>query len=829
MNKNELAHAKRIGRMVLGSSLLVLAATCVTAIACVLIFSFVQSTALKAAFAVLLLLLFAGLLYFYNTRIGKRLKNIIKAFIEKNTYYETILDAVPFPIHVTDNDMKWVYMNKHFEQLLKEGGLITDRESAYGLPCCTASASICSTEACGIRQLMETGKAETYFDWLDMKCKQDTSAIKDTFGHSIGYVEVVTDLTSILKVNEYTKKEVARLSEDLDRIANGDLNINLNVQEADRYTQEVHGDFQKINDSIASVRDSLAAMSAEADKLAQAGLDGELDVRGDASRLNGIYAKIVNGVNETFESIKAPLDVASAFISNLAKGDMQNDIENHYRGYYALLADNLNEVHHSLAFLLAEADKLAKAGRDGNLEVRGDESSQKGFYAGIISGVNSTLDAVVAPLKESARVLGGFAYNDYASEMSKEYHGAYLDLASSVNLVRSRLLSVQDALVKLGKGDLSRLEEFRSIGRRSENDHIMPAMISAYQTIQELINEADRLAEAAYEGDLNVRGNSSQFSGGYCGIIDGMNRTMEAVSAPIEEASAVLQELAKGNLSVAMSGEYRGGYNRIKDGMNTAVSSFRTLLAEISDAAQQVAAGSRQVAEGSQTMSQGATEQASAIEELTSTITDISVKTRQNATNATQVSSLASTTQTEAQQGTQKMNEMLAAMQAISESASNISKINRVIDDIAFQTNILSLNASVEAAHAGQYGKSFAVVADEIRSLSAKSAKAAKETTALIENSIDKVDDGTKIANETAESLAKISESFKKVSSLVETIAAASNEQATAVAQIDQGLSQVSTVIQTNSATAEESAASSEELSGQAKILSESIGQFRLK
>ncbi|MBC3803219.1 HAMP domain-containing protein [Acetobacterium fimetarium] len=253
------------------------------------------------------------------------------------------------------------------------------------------------------------------------------------------------------------------------------------------------------------------------------------------------------------------------------------------------------------------------------------------------------------------------------------------------------------------------------------------------------------------------------------------------------------------------------------------------VMTSIDSAAIQVAAGSKQIADSSMGLSQGATEQASSIEQLTASIEEISSQTKLNANNASEASELAESTKEDALQGNSEMKLMLQSMEEINESSNNISKIIKVIEEIAFQTNILALNAAVEAARARQHGKGFAVVAEEVRNLAARSADAAKETTAMIEGSIKKVDHGTQIATKTAAALNKIVGDVTKVSDIVGEIATASNEQAIGISQINQGIMQVSEVVQMNTATSEESAAASEELSSQAELLREQAERFNLK
>ncbi|WP_373481926.1 methyl-accepting chemotaxis protein [Acetobacterium sp.] len=301
------------------------------------------------------------------------------------------------------------------------------------------------------------------------------------------------------------------------------------------------------------------------------------------------------------------------------------------------------------------------------------------------------------------------------------------------------------------------------------------------------------------------------------------------ISKPLRRMVDSAEEIANGNLDVDVKIDSRDEVGELGLAFVKMTNHINEIMTNIDSAAEQVAAGSKQIADSSMGLSQGATEQASSIEQLTASIEEISSQTRLNADNASEANELAEVTRTNAVQGNNEMKRMLESMEEINESSTNISKIIKVIDEIAFQTNILALNAAVEAARARQHGKGFAVVAEEVRNLAARSADAAKETTRMIEGSIKKVDDGTKIATTTAAALNKIVDDVAKVSGIVGNIASASNEQAIGISQINQGIMQVSEVVQMNSATSEESAAASEELSSQAELLREQAARFVLK
>ena len=309
-----------------------------------------------------------------------------------------------------------------------------------------------------------------------------------------------------------------------------------------------------------------------------------------------------------------------------------------------------------------------------------------------------------------------------------------------------------------------------------------------------------------------------------------LRKSQSILGGVIEDECDLLSRMASGNFNVKTrdDGLYVGDLSAILLSLRSIKQKLSSTMVQIHQAAEEVSSGSDQVSSGAQALSQGATEQASSVQELAATITEISDQIRQNAESAHQASEQASQVGDKILESNKQMQEMTAAMGEISQRSQEIGKIIKTIEDIAFQTNILALNAAVEAARAGAAGKGFAVVADEVRNLASKSADASKSTSALIEGSVKAVENGTRIATETAKDLVEVVEGAQEIVSTINLIAEASKQQSEAVAQVTQGVDQISSVIQTNSATAEQSAAASEELAGQSTLLKDLVDQFTL-
>lgn len=336
------------------------------------------------------------------------------------------------------------------------------------------------------------------------------------------------------------------------------------------------------------------------------------------------------------------------------------------------------------------------------------------------------------------------------------------------------------------------------------------------------IRQAAQMARGIACGDLSQRLTLAQED-----EVGMLAAALNDMVMSLQQKADLTEAISQGNLSLSVT--LLSDKDQLGKALQRMTENLNTTLSQVQATGEQILTGATQISDASQSLSQGATQSAASMEEISASMTQLTSQTRNNADHAEQARSLSLGSQQGAEQGHKLMGEMVMAMAEIEDSGKNISKIIKVIDDIAFQTNLLALNAAVEAARAGQHGKGFAVVAEEVRNLAARSAKAAHETSDLIENSVVKTHNGTEIARKTAEALTQIVAATTTVSDLVAEISVASKEQAHGIQEINQGLGQIEAVTQQNTANAEETAASTEELSGQVAQLNHMLDNFKLK
>jgi methyl-accepting chemotaxis protein len=636
----------------------------------------------------------------------------------------------------------------------------------------------------------------------------------------------------------------------------------------------LHKELTPVNNKIIElIQKEFDINAAQAKKLNQ---DSNSNANNNTILMIGIIllGLIISGGFGLFISrgISNPLKKLVDAANKIAEGDMDLKVDATSKDEIGILMVAFSKMVGTLTALLNETDKLVVETQEGKLGTRGNAKAFAGSWGTLVGGINNLmntlvghLDAMPSPVMlidkdfnivymnkngsellstTQKQLIGTKCYDNFKTsdcktgncacamsmqqgqkvsrEAAAHPNGMNLDIlytASPLKDGKNQVIGAMEMIV-----DQTAVMNAARVSKKQ-------AKYQEKETAKLLVN-IENLAQGKLQCNSKIEPtdeDTNSIGEMFSNIYGSFEESLNAMSSYVKDTANVLTEISKGNLDLSITGDYKGDFVEIKSSVNSIIDSLNEVLSDMNNASGQVAAGARQVSDSAQALSQGSTEQASALEELTASMEEISTETKHNATNATQANELALAAKEEATKGNDQMKGMLKAMDDINEGSGNIFKIIKVIDEIAFQTNILALNAAVEAARAGQHGKGFAVVAEEVRNLAARSANAAKETTALIEGSIKKVEGGTKIANDTAVALSQIVEEVTKVTNLVGEIAIASNEQSLGINQVNQGILQVSDVVQTNSATSEESAAASEELSSQAELLREEVSRFKLK
>ncbi|MFP4546197.1 MAG: methyl-accepting chemotaxis protein, partial [Methanomassiliicoccales archaeon] len=409
-------------------------------------------------------------------RIVEGVNHALDTISEKVFWYEQILDAVPFPMSVTDMNMNWTFVNRAGEKVVG-----ASRDEVLGMHCSNWKGPICGTEDCGI-ECLRKGQEVTFSDREGKNLQIDVAYLKGRNGENTGHVEIVQDISSIKKVEEYQTKELNKLDQNLGKLASGRLDLDTEVSEGNEYTEETRKLFLGINESLDGCKDAIELMIEDTNGLIDAAQKGQLDTRADPTRHQGEYANIVEGMNNTLDAVIGPLNVAAEYITKIGNGEMPEKITDEYQG-------DFNEIKNSL---------------------------------------NDCIDGLQG-LVEARDVLQRMAFNDYTESVRGEYYGIFADVKEAIDNIQKRLLHIQDTAKNIAEGSLKDLEDYKAIGQRSENDQMVPSFIAMMESLQNLIDDGEMLANAAVNGDLNTRADTSKHMGGYADIVEGVNSTIDAL------------------------------------------------------------------------------------------------------------------------------------------------------------------------------------------------------------------------------------------------------------------------------------------------------------
>jgi methyl-accepting chemotaxis protein len=544
------------------------------------------------------------------------------------------------------------------------------------------------------------------------------------------------------------------------------------------------GDFNALKDNLNATIEMIERRTVEVDRLIKAALAGQLDVRGDASPFKGRNKAVVQGINDLLDALVRPVQVAADHVARIARGEIPPRLAGEYRGDFTLLRDNLNACADAVNLLISDAAALAEGAQAGRLSVRADPARHRGDFRRIIEGFNGTLDTVVAPMREAAGCMDRIARGEIPGTQERGWKGEFADLERSLN--------------------------------------------TCIGAINAVVVDTNGLVSAAALGRLSVRADPTRHQGDFAIIVDGVNRTLDAVVAPVEEAGKTLQRLADRDLRARVEGNFKGDHARIQEATNTTAAALGHALAQVSEASGQVSEAATQIAASAQSVANGANEQAAALSRSSAGLEAVAGLTGRTAASAREAAGLATAANTAASDGAAAVGQMKDVMEKIKASAEATSAIIKDINDISFQTNLLALNAAVEAARAGDAGRGFAVVAEEVRALALRAKEASAKTEALIREAVRHAGDGEVTSRRVEGQLGEIVAGVTKVSTLVGEIAQAATEQQAGIAEVVRSVGDMEKVTAQNAASAQESSSSASELSAQAGELASMVGAFRI-
>jgi methyl-accepting chemotaxis protein len=447
-------------------------------------------------------------------------------------------------------------------------------------------------------------------------------------------------------------------------------------------------------------------------------------------------------------------------------------------GWVAEFNDRTAEV-----IIEQEINTVMSAASQGDFSRRLQLDDKKGFFKALSEVLNQTLNDNQQMIDELMHVFSAIAQGDLSQTITKDYSGTLAQLKNDVNITINKLTAV----------------------------------IAAIQAV----------ADAASQGDFNQRIELADNTGFFKTLSDSLNHMLALNQQIIEELMRVFGAVVQGDLTQKISRDYIGSLEQVKNDVNATLLKLISVINIIQQTADAVNIAASEISRGNLNLSQRTEEQAASLEQTAASMEQMTGTVQQNTDHTRQAATLATNAREQAIQGGKVVNDVVIAIDKINKSSKQVADIIGVIDDIAFQTNLLALNAAVEAARAGEQGRGFAVVATEVRNLAQRSAEAAKEIKALIQDSVDRVVEGTQLVSQSGHVLEDIVTAVKRVSDIISEIASASQEQTSGIHQVNKAIAQMEEMTQQNAALVEESAAASESMKKQAEHLKNHIAFFK--
>lgn len=433
----------------------------------------------------------------------------------------------------------------------------------------------------------------------------------------------------------------------------------------------------------------------------------------------------------------------------------------------------------------------------------------------------ATLRSVIGAVKSLSTAASEIASGRVEQEIDVRSNDEIGELAAAFRSMVDYISGIAHAADRLAVGDLS-----AKVTPKADHDVLSRNMNRAAETLQNIVAEAQGLIETGRRGQLSKRGNPDRFEGAYKELITGMNGMLDTVLEPITEAQRVLERVAQRDLTARVEGTYHGDHAAIKHSLNSALENISEVFASLTTAITQVNSAATEIGAGSQELASGAADQARSVDQVSNRIKLVDERTKANVVDAKDARGAMERAHQDTEDGVKSMEQLAEAVTEIKKSADATAKIVKTIDEIAFQTNLLALNAAVEAARAGDAGRGFAVVADEVRALALRAAAAARNTSALIEESVQKTEAGVKLNEAVRKRLEEIRVGVQRASDMMSNISTGAREQERELAEVSSAMSQIGSLTQRTAANAEESASAAAELSAQAGEMHDLASQF---